>query len=1110
MTFELHDFLPSYPLTPFPDEDMALFDLYEGEDMYSILQRKKEFTELTLRLNDSIPKRGQFFKHQEFVRRFLSGHTPYDKLLLWHEVGTGKTLTAIAVVEAMKAFTDEPALILVKGQAVLDNFQNEIADHIEEYSRGAKDKEGRANPVRVQAAIRKSYQLSTWRTFLTHELHRRLYTPDGRRNEEGRLELVRLYSHRVIIIDEVHNLQPKPFKVGKEDLYHDLYEFLHLVNGCKILLMTATPMRNSINDFASIMNLLLPVNPTERFPDHRFYPQDASIATTYFQGNQWLSDEAQEQFVRKIKGYVSYLRQAETNVTVENMGEIVPGIDGFTLVKLEMRKEQNEEYVKAYASDIKKQGRQVIIESEDDTVEESGLNERSTQAILCTFPTYQGRTYGSKKIEEEDVTMEEAGKPEADEVAIRKLILTSETYNKASDQEKINQIQKYSIKYAYLLQLMLNSAGSGKVFAFCDKLAGSGLYVLSEFVKQIGYEALVIPAELKRAIRQNKKSFALSPQLLPPRKRFVLIESDDADDVNDYLAIYNHIDNVNGKFLQVILGSAVMGESRSLTAVRDIVILSSWWNYTQTEQAIGRGIRSLSHAQLPVEQRTVRVHRLMAYPQHDSESLDFKRFQLSYNKDVQIKHLEAVARDTAVDCVAFRVRNERPWGVSDAIRGIQQVRDTPEDQQPEASTFQQAQESKRSLYELRQQQKRKNGSRECLYQDCTYKCLVEPTDAAPELVDTYNLYYTESHYIRVCSLLQQYIYRHVGRYRTTIPLEELLAFITKHADPPLPYHVICRCLSESEQRNQTFRNAYGNVVFLQSKANILRMTYHSDPVPSEPEPVWLKLSASYPTLTKVEADQYVYTTELSEITSIMEKLKSGSNAVWKVLSRPVKKLIADAITQRPDKKEEWRGIVERLIQENMLVQEADRLTVTETVERSAMNFRQVYHFLEAHPNILFYMVTDSVDAKDSTIFDLYPMESIKDPIQGTDEDQQQVRRTKLTDAKRKGKKCGSYQITELGQFYRYMYGKEQDGGLSKELLCNALKKQTWQNRVIHKAADLPETIGSDPQSLLLSTDLHKALIEWRTNGFLSEEKEQERIENELKRKYVSAARGTRA
>ena len=58
-------------------------------------------------------KKGDFelAPHQIFVKNYLSFQTPYNSLLLYHQLGTGKTCSAIGVCEEMRDYLRELSLI---------------------------------------------------------------------------------------------------------------------------------------------------------------------------------------------------------------------------------------------------------------------------------------------------------------------------------------------------------------------------------------------------------------------------------------------------------------------------------------------------------------------------------------------------------------------------------------------------------------------------------------------------------------------------------------------------------------------------------------------------------------------------------------------------------------------------------------------------------------------------------------------------------------------------------------------------------------------------------------------------------------------------------------
>ena len=65
--------------------------------------------------------------HQMFVRNFLSFHTPYNGLLLYHGLGSGKTCSAISVAEEMRNYLKQMGttqrILVIASPNVQDNFK---------------------------------------------------------------------------------------------------------------------------------------------------------------------------------------------------------------------------------------------------------------------------------------------------------------------------------------------------------------------------------------------------------------------------------------------------------------------------------------------------------------------------------------------------------------------------------------------------------------------------------------------------------------------------------------------------------------------------------------------------------------------------------------------------------------------------------------------------------------------------------------------------------------------------------------------------------------------------------------------------------------------------
>ena len=70
--------------------------------------------------------------NQMFVRNFLSFQTPYNSLLLYHGLGTGKTCSAITVAEEMRNYLNQlginQRILIVASPNVQENFKLQLFD----------------------------------------------------------------------------------------------------------------------------------------------------------------------------------------------------------------------------------------------------------------------------------------------------------------------------------------------------------------------------------------------------------------------------------------------------------------------------------------------------------------------------------------------------------------------------------------------------------------------------------------------------------------------------------------------------------------------------------------------------------------------------------------------------------------------------------------------------------------------------------------------------------------------------------------------------------------------------------------------------------------------
>ena len=789
MELVLEDFFTSYPdYVPDPDR---LFAVYGDSDMYDIIQQKKEFSELKLASSEVRSREeGSLLLHQKYIRRFLSGFTPYHAVLLWHDVGTGKTISSIAVAEGIKK--DQPdfqkALVICRGPTFIRNFKDELKKIAGDKYRPKvrEDRELTENELtrRTNKLINSYYELTTFQVFGNHI--KEILTM----GEEKSTKLIReMYSNRVIIIDEVHNLRSKKAG-GGDDTYANIHKFLHIVKNTKIVLLSATPIKDSVYEFADIMNLILPMNkqlPTRQQFVQQFFQQRGSEPPLLINKEQLLS----------IKGYISYLRQTRSPLRIIQAGEQIDGIS-VPIVVIRMSSPQFELYDDAYKTDTggkpDDKPQIDIVEDDDDEEEDtdgdksSGLYKLSRQASLFAYRDGDNKKYGSA-IKARDLSN------------IAKLIRVPSGDN--SNPAKLERLKKYSAKYHYIIDTILKNP-THNFFIFSKFVTGSGIMVLTALLKLFDFE------EATGESRTNETK----------KKRFAEIKGTTVEgNVERLIDQFNRPENKYGDFIQVMIGSSVIGEGRSLKSVRDIIIVSPHWNYTEIDQAIGRGIRYESHNYLPEEEQQVTIHRLAVYS--IEHSIDLQMYRMADKKDRMIKQLEYFIRETAIDCVNNKQRNTYPSEL--------------------------------------------DNSRECLYQPCPYQCSIE--NHGHEIVDTYNLFYTEKEYQEIKQFIQTLF---LSRLQFSYQLEEFLMYPELNRFTNI---VLLRCLSTIIYQQEKFINPLGWTSYLKEQNNNYFLVYNMLSQSDQTLLYDTKLCQLYPSLSFEEyLTHYQYTHVMDILLQIKQQL----------------------------------------------------------------------------------------------------------------------------------------------------------------------------------------------------------------------------------------------
>ena len=284
----------------YPEIDVSTREQYYQTPFNTVITYKDEFYRNKLDKFETRPF--DFFNHQKMLANYMSSNTPYDGILLMHGTGTGKTSTAISIIEKIREENSSinGAVIFTKGKGLHNNFIIDlIARRPAVYKPSNYDM---LNEEQKKKAIRKLVE--EFYTFMTFEKFTNTLEDAIKNNLISKI--YENFSNKVIVIDEVHNLR---IQTGKKGQYDYMFEFLHNVKNCKVVLMSATPMKDNVSEIASVMNLILPLN--------KQLPTELEFETKFFKPNSNEFYDPNDEFVDKIKGRISYLTAMKSGVLIK-------------------------------------------------------------------------------------------------------------------------------------------------------------------------------------------------------------------------------------------------------------------------------------------------------------------------------------------------------------------------------------------------------------------------------------------------------------------------------------------------------------------------------------------------------------------------------------------------------------------------------------------------------------------------------------------------------------------------------------------------------------------------------------------------------------------------
>lgn len=632
--------------------------------------------------------------HQIFVRNFLSHLTPYNGLLLFHGLGTGKTCSAISVCEDirhyMKKLDLSNKIIILANPNVQVNFKKQLfnADNLKKINdtwtltgclgqRLLKeipfvDSLSKEDVVKqTNNIIKNNYNILGYRAFagnvanLRKSLSKKLF----------KKKLQSEYSNTLLVIDEVHNIKEA---IQEKHVVTSIQDVIKYSKNLKLLFLSATPMYNSHTEIVFMLKLL---NMNDKRPI-------VKMNDIFDNKGNFLLDEngenvGKQRLIDKSRGYVSYVRGEnvltfpyrifpyyfDKTSSIKNESYLYPltQINGIQIV-------DGIQYMDIYinTADIY-QAICYLYLTNDIPLQENEIEGgigwkhiiKPLECLNIVYPNAKIDEYIEKhKNKSEFLDFDNFPKVNINDIIGQKGLSSCMHFTKqlSNFRYKSNKthifnpenLPKYSCKIHKIVQSILNS--SGVVLVYSQYIQG-GCIPIALALESVGFtryknKSLFENPPTDPINVNTMKTNENNMDFKPAKYTFVTGNQNLSKDSSRDIDVATDEKNVNGENIKVIIISDAGSEGIDFKFIRQIHILDPWYNNNKNEQIIGRAVRYCSHSALPLNERNVEIY-LHGTRINESrmEPIDMYVHRLAERKSRKIGEITRILKENSVDCI---------------------------------------------------------------------------------------------------------------------------------------------------------------------------------------------------------------------------------------------------------------------------------------------------------------------------------------------------------------------------------------------------------------------------------------------------------------------------
>ena len=607
--------------------------------------------------------------YQEFIGKYLGPGSPYNEILLYHGLGSGKTATSINLMNVLYNYDHEyNFVILIKAALFNDPWMKDLQVWL-----GRNPNEENIDNVANLSRFKHIYfvNFDAWNA-----------------NEKFLNVMKQIDTSKPImfIIDEAHNFIRNVYsninsKIGKraQVIYDYILREKKEHRDTKVILISATPGINIPFELSLMFNLLRPGTfPTSELEFNRTFITESAYPI--------LNPSKKNMFERRILGLVSYYIGATPDLYAKQE---------LKYVNLPMSDYQYSVYrvFEKHEADVQRKARRFGKQSQL-------YRTYTRQASNFVFPYVNPNVTGESrprpgKFRVNEKLADDLAKGKAKEImdknekemitkylaALENFISQTEKYFKHIHSEDIKKnhtifddladfesgfMDKYKEKFVRfyeadtpksdLFNEMYNCSPKMTAIAFMTAISPGKVMVYTNYVIMEGIDVMKIYYRLigfnDYTISKENKGYCEYHGRIDPKDR-VKIKN-----------MFNQSNNIYGERCKVIILSPSATEGIQLYNIRQEHIMEPYWTEVRIQQVIGRGIRQCSHKNLPMVDRNVIVYRYKVIKPANIDSDDTVRLttdeyiedQAKAKANLMESFLGAI-KEAAVDCDLFRAHN---------------------------------------------------------------------------------------------------------------------------------------------------------------------------------------------------------------------------------------------------------------------------------------------------------------------------------------------------------------------------------------------------------------------------------------------------------------------